>query len=86
MKTFHLAKRGDITKKKEWLIRAIAILAALILCAIITTIVTGINPIDFYGSIFQGAFGTERKTWITIQNLCVLLIISLALTLSLIHI
>ena len=80
MTTFHLAKRGEITKKKEWLIRAIAILAALILCAIITMIVTGINPIDFYASIFQGAFGTERKTWITIQNLCVLLIISLALT------
>ena len=53
MTTFHLAKRGEITKKKEWLIRAIAILAALILCAIITMIVTGINPIDFYASIFQ---------------------------------
>lgn len=77
---FHLVKRAEISKKKEWMIRIVAILAALVLCAIITTIVTGINPFDFYGSIFQGAFGTERKIWITLQDLSILLIISLALT------
>lgn len=77
---FHLVKRAEISKKKEWFIRIVAILAALILCAIITMVVTGINPIDFYSSIFQGAFGTERKTWITFQDLSILLIISLALT------
>ncbi len=80
MAQFHLSKRGEISRKKEWLIRGIAIVAALILCAIITTIVTGINPIDFYGAIFQGAFGTERKTWVTLQDLSILLMISLALT------
>ncbi|MFR3321047.1 MAG: ABC transporter permease subunit [Lachnospiraceae bacterium] len=61
-------------------IRLIAILAALIVCAIVTTILTGINPIQVYVSIFLGAFGTARKTWITFQNVAILLLISLALT------
>lgn len=57
-----------------------AILLALILCAVITTITTGINPIQVYESIFTGAFGTVRKTWVTLQNTAILLLIALALT------
>ena len=41
---------------------------------------TGENPISIYGTIFHGAFGTVRKTWVTFQNLAVLLGISLAVT------
>lgn len=77
---FHITKRTEISKKEAWLIRIIAIVLALLLCAVITTILTGDNPIAVYASIIQGAFGTERKTWITFQELAVLLIISLALT------
>ena len=57
-----------------------AIVLALVLCGILTTITTGIDPIEVYKSIFTGAFGTERKTWITLQNLSILLLIALALT------
>ena len=53
---------------------------ALILCAVITTVFTGDNPLAVYKSIFLGAFGSSRKTWITLQNISILLIISLALT------
>lgn len=60
--------------------RLLAIVAALIVCAVLTTILTGDNPIQVYGSIFNGAFGSSRKTWITLQNIAVLLIITLALT------
>ncbi len=77
---FHVVKRSSISKSKEWLIRIITIIIALIVCAIITTILTGDNPIAVYQSIFRGAFGTERKCWITLQSIAVLLIISLALT------
>ena len=58
----------------------VAIVLALVLCGILTTITTGIDPIEVYKSIFTGAFGTERKTWITLQNLSILLLIALALT------
>ncbi len=75
-----VVKRSDIPKSKEWTVRAIAIIAALLLCAILTTVLTGDNPLAVYGSIFNGAFGSERKTWITLQDISVLLIIALALT------
>lgn len=76
----YVTKRTDIPQKKAWMIRGIAIVAALIVCAILTTVITKINPISVYASIIQGAFGTARKTWITFQNLSILLLISLALT------
>ena len=42
--------------------------------------VTGKNPIDIYVSIFEGAFGNVDRTWITFQEIAVLLGISLAVT------
>lgn len=76
----HIIKREDIKAGKAWTIRIIAILLALILCGIITTILTKLNPISVYATYFQGVFGTTRKTWVTLQNISILLIISLALT------
>ena len=43
-------------------------------------LMTGENPFSIYATIFKGAFGTARKTWVTFQNLAVLLGISLAVT------
>ena len=77
---FHISKRDDLSAGKAWAIRLGAIVAALLVCGIVTTIVTGIDPIQVYISMFQGAFGTTRKIWITLQNLSILLIITLALT------
>ncbi len=77
---FHVVKIDNISGTKAWTIRIIAIVSALLLCALITTILTGDNPVEIYKTIFEGAFGSERKTWITLQNLSILLIISLALT------
>ena len=57
-----------------------AILLALVACAVVTTLLTGENPIQVYVTMFEGAFGTARKTWITVQNLAILLCISLAVT------
>ena len=77
---FHIVKRDALPLKNAILIRAIAIVAALILCGIITMIATGISPIEVYTSIISGAFGSVRKTWVTLQNIAILLMISLALT------
>ena len=77
---FHIVKRDVMPWYKSWGIRAIAIVVALIVCAIITTITTGLNPFSVYASFVQGAFGSTRKAWITFQNMSILLIISLALT------
>ena len=44
----HITKRKMIPKKQEWAIRLGGILAALIFCAIITTITTHLNPLAVY--------------------------------------
>ena len=77
---FHIVKRDAIPWYQSLGIRAAAIVLALILCAIITTVTTGINPIQVYQSIFTGAFGSASMTWFTFQNISILLLISLALT------
>ncbi len=78
----HLTKRGTIPFYKAMLIRIGAVVLALIICAIITGLTTGINPIEVYSSIISGAFGSSRKTWITLQDVSILLIISLSLTIA----
>ena len=77
---FHVVKRDDITRKKAWTIRAIAIVIALIFFAIITVALTGDNPFSVYVTMITGAFGSARKTWVTLQGVAILLLISLALT------
>ena len=57
-----------------------AILLALIFCAVITMLLTGLNPVEVFTTIYRGAFGTARKSWVTFQNLAILLGISLAIT------
>lgn len=77
---FHIVKQDAISKKNALLIRALAIILAFVTCAVVTTIATGVNPVAVFGSLIKGAFGSARKTWITFQDLSILLIISLALT------
>lgn len=77
---FHIAKRAHISGVKAWLIRIGAVLAALIICAVVTMLLTGENPFSVYATMFEGAFGTGRKIWKLLQNLAMLLCVSLALT------
>ena len=76
----HIVKRAALPWYGAWGIRALAILLALVACALVTTVTTGENPIAVYAAMIDGAFGTARKTWITFQNVAILLCISLAVT------
>lgn len=80
MHNFHISKRAGLPWYQAWAIRCVAILAALIMCALVTTVMTGENPLSVYVTIFNGAFGTSRRIWITAQNTAILLCISLAVT------
>ena len=77
---FHIAKRDALPWYKSFAIRGCAIVLALFVCAVVTMLMTGENPVSIYATIFKGAFGSARKTWVTFQNLAVLLGISLAVT------
>lgn len=76
----HISKRSALPWYGAWAIRGAAILLALVACAIVTTALTGEDPIGVYKTMFAGAFGTKRKTWILGQNLAILLCVSLAVT------
>ena len=67
---FHIAKRDTLPWYKAVLIRGGAIVLALIVCAIVTTLLTGENPIKVYSTILYGAFGTSRKSWVTACMIC----------------
>ncbi len=74
-----------ITKKDEpsFLVRSLTVLVAVILALLVSALfihfVTKLDPISVYTSMIKGAFGTKRRTWITIRDACLLLLISLSL-------
>ena len=76
----HISKRGVLPWYRAWAIRGAAIVLALIVSAVVTTALTGLNPLGVYATMIQGAFGTERKMWILGQNMAILLCVSLAVT------
>lgn len=76
----HITKRASIVWWKAWLIRMIAIVAALLFSSVVIVLITGLNPVQVYVSMFEGSFGTSYKMWTLFQRTAMLLCISLAVT------
>ncbi len=79
-KPFHIVKRTDMPTWKSWMIRILSVLASLIVCAIIIVLVTGDNPLEVYGTMIKGAVGSARRVWVLLQEVALLLCVSLAVT------
>lgn len=77
---FHIVKRGNVIWWQAWTVRAIAIVLALLFSALVTVLLTGENPISVYGTMIEGAIGTERRIWSLAQGVAMLLCVSLAVT------
>lgn len=77
---FHISKRANIVWWKAWLVRLVAILAALLVSAVLTVVLTGENPLDVFSSLIKGAVGTNRRIWVFFQNTAMLLCVALAVT------
>ena len=77
---FHIVKRDAVPWHYSVLIRAAAIIASLLVSAVVITVLTKKNPIEVYASMIKGAFGSELRIWSLVQNIAVLLCISLAVT------
>ena len=76
----HISKRDGIETWKSWLIRMIAVLLSLVVCAGVIVALTGLKPIEVYKGIFDGAIGTKRRAWMTIRDTLVLLCIAVGIT------
>ena len=74
-----MTKRNDLTLKRKINIRAIAILAALLVDGLFIFFVTGLNPFGVYGVMFAGSFGTFMKFKWMLRDVATLLIVGIAL-------
>ena len=74
-----ISKREGATFVQKVLVRAIAILLALVVDAFFIFFVTGLNPISVYGVMWNGTFmNTTRFSW-ALRDLSSLLCIAIAL-------
>ncbi|MBR5423493.1 MAG: ABC transporter permease [Clostridia bacterium] len=92
---FHIVKRPAIATWKAILIRTIAILLSLIVSSVVLIVLTKKSPFEAMQLVYEASFGkykpelgtgfftqmfTGRKFWAMLQELCMLLVIALAVT------
>lgn len=51
---FHVVKRDEMPWYRTWLIRIIAVLLALVVCSVVTMLLTGQNPLEVFEAIEIG--------------------------------
>ena len=74
----HIVKRDGVTFWRGALVRLIAVLLSLIVCAVVIVALTGMNPLNVYAGIWNGAMGTTRRMWVTLRDAAILLCIGFA--------
>ena len=74
-----IVRRGESNALRAWIIRIVCVLCALVACAFLIYGITKLNPIKVYVSMFQGAFGTVKRSWVTIRDTMMLLCIGIGL-------
>ena len=75
----HIARRSSIAWWKAWLIRLASAVLALLVCALFIYGITRLNPAKVYAAMWEGAFGTSRRMWITMRDTAILLCIGVGL-------
>ncbi len=74
-----MSKRDGVPLWKSLGIRLIGLTLALIVCAVIIYALTKLNPLKVYAAMFKGAFGTNKRIWVTIRDIMMLLCIAVGL-------
>ena len=74
-----IAKRDSISVWHGWLIRLIGLVLALAVSAIVIYAIVRLNPLKVYSAMFEGNFGSERRFWVTLRDLVMLLCIGIGL-------
>ena len=59
---FHISRRSELARWKAWAIRLAGIILALVVCGVVVFALTKLNPVRVYGTMWEGAFGSSRKT------------------------
>lgn len=74
-----MSKRDGVPLWKSLGIRLIGLTLALVVCAVIIYALTKLNPLKVYAAMFKGAFGTNKRMWVTIRDIMMLLCIAVGL-------
>lgn len=77
---FHIVKRDTLPWSRAMAIRVIAVLAALVLCSLLSVLLIDADPLEFITTMIEGNFGSSRRIWKFAKDAAVLLCISLAIT------
>lgn len=76
----HITKRTDTPKWQSWLVRAAAVVVALLASAVVSSILQPGTFGAFIQNVFVGNFATTNRIIRLLQNTALLLLISLAVT------
>lgn len=74
-----ISKRDTISIWQGLTIRFMGLLLALIVSAIIIYAIVQLNPIKVYAAMFEGNFGSERRMWVGLRDMAMLLCIGIGL-------
>lgn len=73
-----ITKRADLSRRNEIIIRILAVILSIV-CAGLTLMILGLDPIKIFGSIIEGCAGTELRIKQTIVKAIPLTIASLGI-------
>lgn len=74
-----IAKRDSISISRGLLIRLAGLVLALAVSAIVIYAIVKLNPLKVYGAMFEGNFGTEKRMWVTLRDMVMLLCVGIGL-------
>jgi ABC-type uncharacterized transport system permease subunit len=74
-----ISKRTGIARGKAWGIRAIALILALVVSGLVIFAIVKLSPLKVYAAMFEGAFGTTKRSWVTIRDTMMMLCIAIGL-------
>lgn len=77
---FHIVKRNSLPRWKALLFRVFALVAVVLVCSVVTYLLTKLNPVSVWQIMFEGSFKNEIKYWWMLREVALLLGVALAVT------
>jgi simple sugar transport system permease protein len=74
-----ITRRDSISTSQSWLIRLAGLALALAVSAIVIYSIVKLNPLNVYGAMFEGNFGSEKRFWVTLRDMVMLLCVGIGL-------
>ena len=74
-----ITKRDELAAWRAWLIRLTSLVLALAVCAVVIYVIVKLNPLKVYGAMWEGAFGSSKRSWVTLRDTMMMLCIGVGL-------